>query len=107
VCPTGWQIDSAGNCTEAGNETNPYSLYLPASDTASGSADTNPATPAATACASGQFQDSAGACWPDTFSGWLEASTLFAGYPNYEVAGGAAAAALVLFLLMRRKAGRK
>ena len=101
VCPTGWQIDSAGNCTPAGSETNPYSLYLPANDTAP--IDNTAAAAAAAACVAGDFQDLAGNCWPSGVAGWLEASTLIAGTPNYEIVGAAAAAALGLFLLMSRK----
>jgi hypothetical protein len=96
VCPNGWQIDSAGNCTPAGSESNPYSLYLPSNDVPS--PDTNPAVPAG--CATGDFQDLAGNCFPNTLVGWMEASTLVAGVPNYEIVGGAAAGALILFLMM-------
>jgi len=105
VCPVGWQIDSAGNCTPAGSETNPYSLYLPAGDTAP--IDTGAAAAAST-CVAGDFQDLEGNCWPNGIQGWLEASTIIAGTPNYEIVGGAAGvAALAFYLLTRRPAAKK
>jgi len=103
TCPTGYQIDSAGNCTPAGAEHNPYSLYLPAGDVAPGGTATPATAAAVSACATGYFADNSGNCFPNTLQGWLQASTLITGVPNYEVAGGAVAVAIVGFLLMSGK----
>jgi len=85
---------------------NPYSLYLPTSDTTTGSPAAT--TPAATGCPTGEFADSSGNCFPDTLMGWLQASTLWAGRPNYEVVGGVLGIGAVLFLAMRSgKSGKK
>jgi hypothetical protein len=105
VCPSGWEIDSANNCILTSNVNNPYSLYLPSSETGGDTGQTPALTP--TTCATGQFMDSAGNCWPDTLAGWMEASTLIAGVPNMEVVGGGAVAAVALFLLIRSMGGKR
>jgi hypothetical protein len=105
TCPSGFELDSSGNCIATSNVQNPYSLYLPGSETGSDTGETPAATP--TTCAAGQFMDSAGNCWPDTFMGWMEASTLITGVPNMEVVGGAAVAAVGLFLVIHAMRGKK
>lgn len=106
TCPPSYALDSAGNCVSVQTDRNPYSLYLPTSDTTTGSPAAT--TPAATGCPTGEFADSSGNCFPDTLMGWLQASTLWAGRPNYEVVGGVLGIGAVLFLAMRSgKSGKK
>jgi hypothetical protein len=109
ACPSGWELDSSGNCISVSAVTNPYSLYLPASDMpgATTSGDANPALPAATPCATGQFADLNGACWPNGLEGWLEASTIFAGYPNMEVVGGALGIGVIILLALHGKKAKR
>jgi hypothetical protein len=105
VCPSGFELDSSNNCVAVSNVSNPYSLYLPSSEIGSDTGQTPAVTP--TTCATGQFMDAAGNCWPDTFMGWMEASTLITGVPNMEVVGGAAVAAVALFLAIHAMRGKK
>jgi hypothetical protein len=102
ACPSGWELDDAGNCVSVSDVSNPYSLYLPATDTNQGTADMNP-LPSSAACAAGDFADSSGNCFPDTLQGWLQASTLWPGIPNLDVVGGAlGVGVLALFLIHGR-----
>jgi hypothetical protein len=110
ACPSGWELDSAGNCISVSNVNNPYSLYLPASDLnqpTAGTADMNPLPPAT--CPTGDFADKTGQCFPDTLQGWLQASTLWPGVPNLDVVGGALGVGVLalLFIHGRGKAKAK
>ena len=104
LCPTGYAQDAAGNCVF--DERNPYSLYLPSSDSSSPA----PApTVAANTCPTGYTQDpTTGNCYapgqaPSTtgISAWLGASTTIGGIaiPNALLA---AAGALFAFKMMRK-----
>jgi len=104
LCPTGYAQDAAGNCVF--DERNPYSLYLPSSDSSSPA----PApTVAASTCPTGYTQDpTTGNCYapgqaPSTtgITAWLGASTTIGGIaiPNALLA---AAGALFAFKMMRK-----